>query len=165
MWLSKAIIHLRVDDALRAAAFYEALLDSPPTRRSAQSAVFDLDSPPLVLTILERPLARRSKPPSGVPVGQPGFSEEGDSVRAGGAFEMPPAPRVGVRRALVLREPKQIGDVAIRLRRTGARLWIEDQGIEAHDPDGNAWRVRCVPAAQGRAVVTDPEDSRRGRRR
>jgi hypothetical protein len=38
------------------------------------------------------------------------------------------------------------------LRRAGVRLRLADEGIEAHDPDGNAWRVRFVPSSKGRAV-------------
>ncbi len=154
MWLSKEMIELRVDDARRAAAFYEALLDAPPTHRSAQSAVFDLASPPLVLTLQERPRGGRSK-----------TRRDNDSKPGGAVYETPPALRAGARLALVLREPRQIGDVVIRLRRAGARLWIQDQGIEAHDPDGNAWRVRCVPATPGRAIVTNLVDAKGSERR
>ena len=75
------------------------------------------------------------------------------------------ASRTGARLALVLGEPKQIGDVAIRLRRAGVRLWIQDEGLETHDPDGNAWRVQCVPAVPGRAVVTALVNPFRARRR
>ena len=137
MRLSKENVHLQDADAAESTAFYEALLAAPPTQRSASLAVFDLESPPLVLTLEERPRARRSK------------------SRPGGA-----APLRGcVRLALVVAEPKQVGDAAIRLRRAGVRLWVQDEGIEAHDPDGNAWRVRCVPAAPGRVVVTTRDAS------
>jgi catechol 2,3-dioxygenase-like lactoylglutathione lyase family enzyme len=154
MLFSKEIIQLRVDDALRAAVFYEALLDAPPTLRSALSAVFDLDTPPLVLTLEERPRARRA-------------NTRRESASRPGAFghDAPIESRTGARLALVLGEPKQIGDVAIRLRRAGVRLWIQDEGLEAHDPDGNAWRVQCVPAVLGRAVVTALADPCRARRR
>ncbi len=154
MVYSKEIIQLSVDDALRAAAFYEALLDSPPTLRSARSTVFDVDTPPLVLTLEERPRPRRSKARS-----------ESTSRPAAVGHDTRPALGTGARLALVLGEPKQIGDVAIRLRRAGVRLWIQDEGLEAHDPDGNAWRVRCVPAIAGRAVVTALADPFRTRRR
>jgi hypothetical protein len=55
--------------------------------------------------------------------------------------------------ALVVNEPQQVGHAAIALRRAGIQLRLEDDGIEASDPDGNAWRVRFVPSAKGRAVV------------
>lgn len=154
MVFSKEIIQLRVDDALRAAAFYEALLDAPPTLRSAESAVFDLDTPPLVLTLEERPRARRANARC-----------ESASRPAAFGLDTPMASRTGARLALVLGEPKQIGDVAIRLRRAGVRLWIQDEGLETHDPDGNSWRVQCVPAVPGRAVVTALVNPFRARRR
>jgi catechol 2,3-dioxygenase-like lactoylglutathione lyase family enzyme len=55
--------------------------------------------------------------------------------------------------ALVVPEPEHVGKAAIALRRVGARLRLQDEGIEARDPDGNTWRVRFVPSAKGRAVV------------
>lgn len=123
MWLSKTLIHLCVVDASQSASFYEALLGAIPARRDAKSAVFDLESPPLLLTVEERPGAKTAR-----------SDEKGY--------------------ALVVLEPEHVGDAAIRLRRAGVRLRVEDQGIEAHDPDGNAWRVRLVPFARGRAVLT-----------
>jgi hypothetical protein len=54
---------------------------------------------------------------------------------------------------LVVTEPEHVGDAVRALRRAGVRLRLEDQGIEAYDPDGHAWRIRFVPNAKGRAVV------------
>ncbi|MDP9149115.1 MAG: VOC family protein [Myxococcota bacterium] len=122
MWQSKTLIHLCVVDASQSASFYEALLGALPAQRDAHSVVFDLDSPPLVLTVEERPSAKT----------------------------LPPSEK---RFALVVLEPEHVGHAAIRLRRAGVRLRVEDQGIEAHDPDGNAWRVRLLPFAQRRSVL------------
>jgi catechol 2,3-dioxygenase-like lactoylglutathione lyase family enzyme len=119
MLLQKTHIDLDVDDAEQSAAFYEALFGAPPARRSTALAVFEFDSPPLVLTL--RKPARR-------------FGRHG-------LF------------ALVVTEPEHVGCAAIALRRVGVRLRLEDQGIEASDPDGNAWRVRFVASAVGRSVV------------
>ena len=55
--------------------------------------------------------------------------------------------------SLVVNEPREVGHAAIALRRAGVPLRLQDEGIEARDPDGNAWRVRFVPSAKGRAVV------------
>lgn len=122
MPLSKTHIALSVGDTGQSAAFYEALLGGPPLRRSAGLAVFELESPPLLLTVEDRPL-RRSKP-------------------------RPPVSFV-----LAVAEPQHVGDAAIRLRRAGFRLRVEDRGIEAQDPDGNAWRVSFVSSAHGPAVM------------
>jgi catechol-2,3-dioxygenase len=130
MFLSKTHIHLDVDDAARSAAFYEALLGAPPARRSAGEAVFESDSPPLVLTLANRPLSRRAKARRAIDAGF----------------------------ALLVTEPSHVGTAAIALRRAGVPLRIYDQGIEAKDPDGNPWRVRFVPSAAGRAVVTTGEE-------
>jgi catechol-2,3-dioxygenase len=125
MYLTKKHIHLNVDDAAESALFYEALLGAPPARRSEFSAVFDSDSPPLVLTVEQRPVALR-----------PG--------RARSSRE---------HFALVVTMPQHVGVAAIALRRAGIQLRLEDEGIRAQDPDGNPWRVRCVPSAPGRSVV------------
>jgi catechol-2,3-dioxygenase len=66
------------------------------------------------------------------------------------AHKRAPAP---TRHDLVVTEPEHVGDAAMALRRAGVRLRLEDQGIEACDPDGHAWRIRFVPTAKGRAVV------------
>ncbi len=123
MRLPKTHIVLRVDDVARSAVFYEALLGAAPARQGGGVAVFELESPPLLLAVEDRPRLRHS------------------SARRPARF------------ALVLSQPQHIGDAAIRLRRRGIRLRVEDQGIEAHDPDGNVWRVRFVPSAESPAVV------------
>jgi catechol-2,3-dioxygenase len=65
-----------------------------------------------------------------------------------------PTPRTTHNRfALVVPEPEDVGQTAIALRRAGARLRLQDQGLEARDPDGNEWRVRFVPSARVRAIV------------
>jgi catechol 2,3-dioxygenase-like lactoylglutathione lyase family enzyme len=120
MFLQRTYIQLQVDNADRSATFYEALFGAPPARQSANMAVFEFDSPPLVLT-LKRPRSA------------------------------PPASRS--RFALVVPEPEDVGSAAIALRRAGVRLRLEDQGIEASDPDGNAWRVRFEPSARDRTVI------------
>jgi catechol-2,3-dioxygenase len=51
MFLLKTRIHLGVQDANRSAAFYEALLGAPPQSRTSSAAVFELASPPLVLSL------------------------------------------------------------------------------------------------------------------
>ncbi len=55
--------------------------------------------------------------------------------------------------ALVVPEPEHVGKAAIALRRAGARLRLQDEGIEARDPDGNTWKVRFVPSARAREIV------------
>jgi catechol 2,3-dioxygenase-like lactoylglutathione lyase family enzyme len=141
MWLAKTRIVLRVEDASKSATFYEALLGEPPAHRSARSAIFEFDSPPLVLTIEEHPRVRRSK--LRLPTAHASRPPR-DEARA---FHVH-APL-----ALMVAEPQLVGDAAIRLRRAGVRLRIQDEGIEAHDPDGNPWRVRFVASTPGRSVV------------
>jgi catechol 2,3-dioxygenase-like lactoylglutathione lyase family enzyme len=68
-----------------------------------------------------------------------------------GGHRHPASPPL--RFALVVPDPEHVGIAAIALRRAGARLSLQDEGIEARDPDGNTWRVRFVPTAKGRAVV------------
>jgi catechol 2,3-dioxygenase-like lactoylglutathione lyase family enzyme len=142
MLLSKTIVVLRVEDASKSVVFYEALLGGPPARRSAQLAVFDFESPPLVLTVEECRRGGRSA------VRYPGAPRASRSARDEAC-----GMRAHVPMALVVAEPQQVGDAAIRLRRAGIRLRVQDEGIEAHDPDGNQWRVRFVPSSQGRSVV------------
>ena len=72
-----------------------------------------------------------------------------------------PAALPGHGFALVVSEPEHVGKAAIALRRTGARLRLQDEGIEARDPDGNRWRVRFVPSAKARAVVAIREEGAR----
>jgi catechol-2,3-dioxygenase len=125
MYLSKTHIHLCVEDACQSATFYEALLGAPPARQSSVAAVFDFDSPPLVLTVEER--SHRGRP---------------KAARRGGTGRF----------SLVVTQPQHVGHAAIALRRAGVQLRLEDQAIEAEDPDGNAWRVRFVESAPGRSV-------------
>jgi catechol 2,3-dioxygenase-like lactoylglutathione lyase family enzyme len=147
MFLPKSHIHLDADDLARSAEFYEALLGSPPSRQSGSVAIFEFDSPPLVLTLEQRPPGERPKvSPSGNVKPVRRRSDPDLDLRA------PP------RFALVVKEPQDVGHAAIALRRAGVQLRLEDEGIEARDPDGNAWRVRCVPSAKGRAVVATGEE-------
>jgi catechol 2,3-dioxygenase-like lactoylglutathione lyase family enzyme len=145
MFLPKSHIHLDADDLARSAAFYEALLGSPPVRQSGSVAIFEFDSPPLVLTLEQRhPMGRSKVPPTG---------NVRHHRRRVDDVELRAHPRF----ALVVNEPQQVGHAAIALRRAGVQLRLEDEGIEASDPDGNAWRVRFVPSAKGRAVVAQGE--------
>jgi catechol 2,3-dioxygenase-like lactoylglutathione lyase family enzyme len=148
MVLPKLHIHLGVCDAVRSAEFYQALLGATPACRDATTAVFELDSPPLILTVEQGAAGTSSVRPASAP----------RASRADGP-DRRDAPRDRARLSsatsqfdLLLDEPRLIGDVAIALRRAGVRLRLADEGIEAHDPDGNAWRVRFVPSTKGRAV-------------
>lgn len=58
MFLPKARIELHVEDADRSAAFYAALLRTSSGRPQGQGAVFDLESPPVTLTLTPRPSGR-----------------------------------------------------------------------------------------------------------
>jgi catechol 2,3-dioxygenase-like lactoylglutathione lyase family enzyme len=147
MFLPKSHIHLDADDLGRSTAFYEALLGAPPSRRSDSVTIFEFDSPPLVLTLEQRSLADRTK-------------ATGNARRSRRRGDEMLACR-GPRFALLVDEPQQVGHAAIALRRAGVQLRLEDEGIEAKDPDGNAWRVRFVPTAKGRAVVAAGEEGRR----
>jgi catechol-2,3-dioxygenase len=60
--------------------------------------------------------------------------------------------------ALFVTEPAHVGKAAIALRRAGVRLRVEDEGIEANDPDGNAWRVSFVPSVPIRSIVNRLEE-------
>ena len=118
MLLSKTRIVLQVRNTDQSAAFYEALLDTKPARRTASLASFETESPPLFLTVEQ-------------------------------------AARSGTRScfALWVESPRRVGTTAIALRRTGARLRLQDRGIEAVDPDGNAWRIRLASSVTGQAAV------------
>ena len=61
MFLLKTRIHLGVQDANRSAAFYEALLGAPPLSRSSSAALFDLASPPLILSLEQVNRRERSR--------------------------------------------------------------------------------------------------------
>jgi len=148
MFLPKSHIHLDADDLARSAIFYEALLGSAPSRRSGSVAIFELDSPPLVLTLEQR---------QGRIQVRPGRRAGARRRREDAGLNLLEVPRF----ALVVSEPQQVGHAAIALRRAGVQLRLEDEGIEAKDPDGNAWRVRFVPSAGGRAVVTTGGDGAR----
>jgi catechol-2,3-dioxygenase len=64
-----------------------------------------------------------------------------------------PAGLAHTRFALVVPEPEHVGKAAVALRRAGARLRLQDEGIEACDPDGNTLKVRFVPFAKERSIV------------
>jgi hypothetical protein len=125
---SKTRIVVRAADASCSVAFYEALLGTPPVQRHPGVAVFELESPALRLIVEEDGRLATVK----------------SRRKAAGSR---------VFGALVVVDPRHVGDAAIRLRRAGIRLRVEDHGIESEDPDGNAWQVRFVPRARGPAVV------------
>lgn len=152
MVLPKLHIHLGVCDAVRSTAFYQALLGATPASRDGTTAVFDLDSPPLVLTVEQ--CSRRSPATGSSPASVAMPDGSSAPPPSGGSRGCGRAPSATSRFDLLLDEPRLIGDVAIALRRAGVRLRLEDEGIEAHDPDGNAWRVRFVPSTKGRAVLS-----------
>lgn len=146
MLLPKSYIHFDSDDLPQSTAFYEALLGAPPSRRSAGVAVFEFDSPPLVLTLEQRAPGRRAR------------TRAGRSVRPSRTDDEDLQSSARSQYALVVTEPQEVGHAAIALRRAGVALRLQDAGIEARDPDGNAWRVRFVPSAKGRAVVATQEE-------
>jgi catechol 2,3-dioxygenase-like lactoylglutathione lyase family enzyme len=120
MFLPKFRIALRVRNADKSATFYEALLGAKPAHRTADTALFETDSPPLFLTVEE-------------------------AARAAAHHS---------HFALWVETPRRVGNTAIALRRAGARLRLEDRGIEVVDPDGNAWRIRLAFPPQALAGVT-----------
>jgi catechol 2,3-dioxygenase-like lactoylglutathione lyase family enzyme len=124
MFQPRTLIQLGVEDLPRSAAFYEALLNAKPAHASAAAVVFDIDAPPLSLTLQARDMGRR-------------------------AGRKRPPPR---RFEIVVPEPEQVGAAAVALRRAGARLRFLDRRIEATDPDGNVWRVLFEPRAAARSV-------------
>jgi catechol 2,3-dioxygenase-like lactoylglutathione lyase family enzyme len=159
MNVTRKHIRLGVTDPARSAAFYEALLGAAATGPTGDARggtlILESDSPPVVLVLEAKiPAARRTRrarstvaaaqpvaPASRARAQQAGFS------RAGETF------------ALVVPEPEHIGKAAVALWRAGARMRLEDAGIETRDPDGNAWRVRFVPGAKERAVLALPEET------
>jgi catechol-2,3-dioxygenase len=145
MHLTRVSIVLCVGDARHSVAFYEALLGGPPTSSNASKVVFESEVPALVLTLETCPptLRTRDRTASGLHPSRKRRSECSLSTAHG-------------RFALVVPKPEQVGQTAIALRRAGARLRLQDQGLEACDPDGNHWRVRFVPFTQERAVVELP---------
>jgi catechol-2,3-dioxygenase len=124
-------IQLAVSDARRSATFYAALFGAAPCTSLESSAVFDLDKPPLVLTLEQMPTPRR-----------------GSKIR--GASQR--------RFAVVVPAPELVGRAAVALWRSGAKLRLFDEGIETTDPDGNSWHVRLDPREQARAVYTLPTE-------
>jgi catechol 2,3-dioxygenase-like lactoylglutathione lyase family enzyme len=152
MLISKVHLRLIVSDADRSRTFYEALLGSRASRRSASHTVFELDSPPIVLTLEWRSQDLwDSMRASGLSsTCEPAPAPSGDS---GGSRREPPVESRRTTFVLVVNEPEHVGHAAIALRRAGVRLRLGDQGIEAHDPDGNTWRVSFVPTAKSRSVV------------
>ncbi len=149
MLLPKSHIHLDSDDLPQSIAFYAALLGAPPSRQSDNVAVFEFDSPPLVLTLEQRALDRRARNR---------LRHGAELSRARDAALIGATPPPHSQYALVVSEPQQVGHAAIALRRAGVPLRLQDAGIEATDPDGNAWRVRFVPTAKGRTVVATREE-------
>lgn len=125
MGAARTHIYLGVGDADESSRFYEALLGGPPATRSGGRTVFEMEAPPLVLT-----LERHPRP--------------GELVHNRFALDVP--------------APEHVGRAAVALRRAGARLRLQDEGIEANDPDGNVWKVRFVPRAKGRSVVAIREE-------
>jgi len=135
----KTRIHLAVRDAERAVAFYRALLGAGPSAHELHSIVFELDSPPLILTIEPDRSPRRGRSPS--PRGSGESHESGRRARL----------------SLCVNEPRLVGQVAVALRRAGVRLRLRDQGIEANDPDGNTWDVTYAPLiAEPTVIVAAP---------
>ncbi len=119
----RTLIHLSVEDVKRSAAFYAALFGAPPAHESPLAIVFDLDAPPIAITLqaLLHPGRARKKP----------------------------APRHLV---MIVPQPEEVGIAAVALRRVGAQLRLLDRRIEATDPDGNVWRVLFEPRASARSV-------------
>ena len=74
--------------------------------------------------------------------------------------------RVGARTPRTVRagRARSRSTSARRPSRCGGRAracGLQDEGIEARDPDGNTWKVRFVPSAKARSVVPDPRGGRR----
>jgi hypothetical protein len=159
MFSQKMLVHLDVGDAGRSAIFYEALLGVAPVRPSPTTATFDLDSPPLLLTI------------AGIEPNDPIAPGKGTTTSDVLGHRRPRARRTIARDrghsglTLVVNEPRHVGDAAIALRRVGARIRIEDHGIAVRDPDDNACYVRFEPSARGRAVVETTSEDAQGTRR
>jgi catechol-2,3-dioxygenase len=124
-------IELGVSDARRSATFYAALFGAAPLMDRESRVVFELDAPPLVLTLERIP-------------GPPRRS----AASRGGAQCF----------AVLLPRPELVAEAAVALWRSGAELRLLDQGIEACDPDGNGWRVRLDPREPQRAVFALPSE-------
>jgi catechol 2,3-dioxygenase-like lactoylglutathione lyase family enzyme len=158
MHVARKHIRLGVSDPARSAAFYQALLGAAPTGDARGAIVLESDSPPVVLVLEARAHAprrtRRARAAADVNPAAPAARARAKHAvwasRAGGSF------------ALVVPEPEHIGKAAVALWRAGARMRLQDASIETHDPDGYAWRVRFVPGATERAILTLPEDAEAG---
>jgi hypothetical protein len=140
---------LRVEDATRSTAFYQALLGGAPASRSLDAIVFEFERPSVLLVLHLRAFPL----------------EAGDRASRGSRPKKrtgppPPAPS---RYALVVPDPEHVGRVTVALWRVRAPLRLQDQGIETLDPDGNTWRVRFVPLARGPAVLAVTEGESRAR--
>jgi catechol 2,3-dioxygenase-like lactoylglutathione lyase family enzyme len=141
----KVVVFLNVGDTARSAVFYQALLGAAPAHQSPSRATFELESPPLILNLHAVARAEGTRPRRLV------REVEGPAVP-----RPRPAAKGGAANAsftLIVNEPKHVGDTAIALRRAGVPIRIEDHGIETRDPDRNAWHVRLVASAPGRAVI------------
>ena len=146
MFLPKTLIQLNVADADHSASFYAALLGAPPTRKDASSAVFELESPPVHLTLTRTLAAAQAAGVVAAGLPKPSRSPSSPEFRSRPRF------------ALVVTEPEHVGHAAIALRRAGVPLRLEDAGIATLDPDGNGWRVRFVPFARRPAVLMIAND-------
>jgi catechol 2,3-dioxygenase-like lactoylglutathione lyase family enzyme len=62
MWFPVTTIRLSVQSTDRSTAFYEALLGVRAARREADAVGFDVESPPLALTIQPPQVGRASAP-------------------------------------------------------------------------------------------------------
>jgi catechol 2,3-dioxygenase-like lactoylglutathione lyase family enzyme len=129
MWSPVTTIRLSVQSTDLSTAFYEALLGVRAARREANAVGFDLESPPLALTI-QPPLVGRASAPE----------------------IHPPTAKAGSRFALYVSDPHQIGEVAIALRRARVPLRLGDRGLSTRDPDGNEWSVLLGSGPQRRPV-------------
>jgi catechol 2,3-dioxygenase-like lactoylglutathione lyase family enzyme len=158
MHVTRKHIRLGVTDPAKSAAFYQALLGTAatePTDEGRGTLILESDSPPVVLVLEARaPAPRRTRraratvsAPQAVAPPARTRAKYGESSRSGETF------------ALVVPEPEHIGKAAVALWRAGARMRLEDAGIETRDPDGNAWRVRFVPGAKEREILALPGEA------
>jgi catechol 2,3-dioxygenase-like lactoylglutathione lyase family enzyme len=158
MHVTRKHIRLGVTDPARSAAFYQALLGAAATGLTGDARgtlILESDSPPVVLVLETRiPAVRRTRRarasrPAGLPAAPQARAraKQGEFSLAEEGF------------ALVVPEPEHIGLAAVALWRAGARMRLEDAGLETRDPDGNAWRVRFVPGAKERAILALPGEA------
>jgi catechol 2,3-dioxygenase-like lactoylglutathione lyase family enzyme len=159
MHVARKHIRLGVSDPARSAAFYQALLGAAPTGDARGAMVLESDSPPVVLVLEARAHEPRTTRRARCAVPEAHPSTPAARARVKHAAWSSPA---GEAFALVVPEPEHIGKAAVALWRAGASMRLQDAGIETRDPDGNAWRVRFVPGATERAIVTLPEEAERG---